>query len=134
MAATESHRADKWLWEVRLYKTRSQATEACRAGKVKINGESIKPARELRQGDILHISLNPLRKTVEVLQFPTARLGAKWVGSYCADHTPAEEYERVKLIADTQREYRPQGLGRPTKKSRRVIDKLKNSKDQWEGE
>ncbi|HOW32605.1 MAG TPA: RNA-binding S4 domain-containing protein [Bacteroidales bacterium] len=125
-------RIDKWLWEVRLYKTRSQATEACKAGKVKLENSSVKPAKEIKPGDIITLSLNPLFKTVKVKDFPKSRLSAKLVPDFMEDLTPPEEYNRVKLIHETNLEYRDRGIGRPTKKQRRLIDKLKNSKEKWE--
>ncbi|HNX44058.1 MAG TPA: RNA-binding S4 domain-containing protein [Bacteroidales bacterium] len=128
---SEHPRIDKWLWEVRLFKTRSQATEACKAGKVKIENISVKPAKEIKTGEIIIVSLNPLFKTVRVKDFPKSRLSAKLVPDYLEDLTPQEEYDRVKLIQETNSEYRDRGLGRPTKKQRRLIDKLKSSKDQW---
>jgi len=127
----DSLRIDKWLWEVRLFKTRSQATDACKAGKIKIDGQNVKPAKDIRVGDIITVSLNPLFKTVKVKQFPKSRLGAKLVLDYMEDLTLQSEYDRVKLIEATNAEYRDRGAGRPTKKSRRVIDKLKNDKDAW---
>lgn len=127
----ESLRIDKWLWEVRIFKTRSQSTDACKAGKIKMDGVSVKPAKDLKIGDVITVSLNPLFKTVRVKQFPKSRLGAKLVPDYYDDLTPAEEYDRVKLIEATNAEYRQHGIGRPTKKSRRMIDKLKHDKDSW---
>jgi ribosome-associated heat shock protein Hsp15 len=131
MESNEAIRVDKWLWEVRLFKSRSLATDACKAGKVKIDGTNIKPSRELKCGDILTVSLNPLFKTVRVKQFPKSRVNAKTVGDYMEDLTSPAEYERVKLINETNIEYRDRGVGRPTKKQRRIIDQLKNSKEQW---
>jgi len=125
-------RIDKWLWDVRLFKTRSQATEACRAGKVKMDNTSVKPAKEIKCGDIITISMNPLFKTVKVKDFPKSRLSARLVPDFMEDLTPAEEYDRVKLIHETNTEYRDRGIGRPTKKQRRLIDKLKSSKDRWD--
>ncbi len=128
----DSLRIDKWLWTVRLYKTRSLATEACKAGKIKLDGQNIKPARELKVGDEIVVSQNPLLKKVRVLGFPSQRLSAKLVPEYMEDHTAPEEYERIKLISETKVEFRPHGIGRPTKKYRRLIDKLKgedNSED-----
>lgn len=127
----DSLRIDKWLWEVRLFKTRSQATDACKAGKIKMDGQNLKPAKDIKIGDVISVSLNPLFKTVKVKQFPKSRLGAKLVPDYMEDLTPQQEYDRVKIIEATNAEYRDRGAGRPTKKSRRVIDKLKNDKDAW---
>jgi ribosome-associated heat shock protein Hsp15 len=131
MTELETIRIDKWLWDVRIFKTRSQATEACKAGKVKIEGISVKPAKEIRIGDILIISLNPLFKTIRVKQFPKSRLGAKLVQEYMEDLTPQEEYDRVRLIETANAENRNRGLGRPTKKSRRLIDQLRRDKGGW---
>ena len=127
----ESLRVDKWLWEVRLFKTRSQATDACKAGKIKMDGQNIKPAKDLKIGDVIIVSLNPLYKTVRVKQFPKSRLGAKLVPDYMEDLTPQEEYDRVKLIETANAENRDRGAGRPTKKSRRMIDRLKHDKEAW---
>lgn len=128
---SEHFRVDKWLWEVRLFKTRSLATEACKAGKVKIENTSIKPAKEIKPGEIITVSLNPLYKTVKVKAFPKNRLSAKLVPDYLEDLTPQEEYNRVKQIHETNIEYRDPGIGRPTKKQRRLIDKLKSDKEAW---
>ena len=129
----DSLRIDKWLWTVRLYKTRSLATEACKAGKIKLDGQNIKPARELKVGDEIVVSQNPLLKKVRVLGFPSQRLSAKLVPEYVEDLTAPEEYERIKLISETKVEFRPHGIGRPTKKYRRLIDKLKgeDSSEDW---
>lgn len=126
-----SHRIDKWLWEVRIFKTRSQASEACRAGKVKIGGQPVKPSREIKVGEEILVSMNPLFKTIRVKEFPKSRVGAKIVSDYFEDLTPAEEYDRVKLIQQMNSEQRNRGLGRPTKKHRRLIDRLKNDKESW---
>lgn len=131
MENESSLRIDKWLWEVRLFKSRSLATDACKAGKVKIDGANVKASKEIKEGDIITVSLNPLFKTVKVKQFPKSRVNAKLVPEYMDDLTSEAEYNRVKMINDTNAEYRDRGIGRPTKKQRRVIDQLKNSKDSW---
>ncbi len=127
----ESLRIDKWLWEVRLFKSRSLATDACKAGKVKIDGSNVKASKEIKVGDTIIVSLNPLFKTIRVKQFPKSRVNAKLVPEFMEDLTLQAEYDRVQLINDTNREFRDRGIGRPTKKQRRVIDQLKNSKDSW---
>jgi len=124
-------RIDKWLWEVRLFKSRSLATDACKAGKVKMDGSNVKASKEIKEGDTITVSLNPLFKTIRVKQFPKSRVNAKLVPDYMEDLTLQSEYDRVKLIDATNSEYRDHGIGRPTKKQRRVIDQLKNSKDSW---
>ncbi len=127
----ESLRIDKWLWEVRLFKSRSLATDACKAGKVKMEGSNVKASKEIKEGDVITVSLNPLFKTVRVKKFPRSRVNAKLVTDFLEDLTPQAEYDRVKMINETNIEYRDRGIGRPTKKQRRVIDQLKNSKESW---
>ena len=127
----ESLRIDKWLWEVRLFKSRSLATDACKAGKVKMDGSNVKASKEIKEGDVITVSLNPLFKTVRVKKFPKSRVNAKLVTDFMEDLTPQAEYDRVKMINETNIEYRDRGIGRPTKKQRRVIDQLKNSKESW---
>ncbi|HPK04823.1 MAG TPA: RNA-binding S4 domain-containing protein [Bacteroidales bacterium] len=122
----ETIRIDKWLWAIRIYKTRSLASEACRAGKVKISGITVKPSREIKAGDIIVINLSPLTKTVEVLEPIKNRVGAKLVPQFANDLTPQEEYDKVKLINEMNFERRDRGSGRPTKKQRRLIDYLKD--------
>ena len=118
-------RIDKWLWMVRLYKTRSIATEACNAGKVKLNGENVKPSRDVRVGEVYEVHIGSLHKTVEVVDAPKSRVGAPLVPQYCTDLTPQSEYDRMKTLK-TQ-EFRPHGLGRPTKRERRQLDFIKEN-------
>ena len=127
----ETLRIDKWLWEIRLFKSRSLATDACKAGKVKMDGSNVKASKEIKEGDVITVSLNPLFKTIRVKQFPKSRVNAKLVPDFMEDLTLQSEYDRVKMINDTNSEYRENGTGRPTKKQRRVIDQLKRSKDSW---
>jgi len=117
-------RIDKWLWTVRLFKTRTMATDACNAGKVKINSVNCKPSREIKINDEIQVRTGQLQKTVKVIGSPKNRISAKLVPDYYLDLTPAEEYERVKLLS-TQTERREHGLGRPTKRDRRQIEYLK---------
>ncbi len=118
-------RIDKWLWCVRLYKTRNLAIDACKAGKVKIDGNSVKPSRIAKTGDIIHVSQGPLNRILRVKELLHNRVSAKLVNDYLEDLTPPEEYERVQLIKEYNAEYRERGLGRPTKKDRRIIDRIK---------
>jgi ribosome-associated heat shock protein Hsp15 len=121
----ESRRVDKWLWEVRVFKTRNQAGQACRAGRIRIAGQPVKPSRELHPGDEISV-YNPLvTRTFSVTGFPKSRIGAKLVNDYLADLTPEEEYQKLKMARELNFELRNQGLGRPTKKQRRDIDFLK---------
>ncbi|MDR0603006.1 MAG: RNA-binding S4 domain-containing protein [Bacteroidales bacterium] len=118
-------RIDKWLWMVRLFKTRTMANEACNAGKVKIDNVNCKPSREIKINDTIHIRLGQLQKTIQVINFPKNRIAAKFIPDYYLDITPQEEYERVKLLA-LPFEKRDNNVGRPTKRDRRQIDYLKD--------
>jgi ribosome-associated heat shock protein Hsp15 len=121
-------RIDKWLWAVRLFKTRSQATEACKTSRVTMDDMAVKPSREIHVGDEIRIRLDPLVRTVQVKALLKNRVGAKLVENYMEDRTPQEEYDRVKLMREVNFERRDRGIGRPTKKERRLIEKLKKSK------
>jgi ribosome-associated heat shock protein Hsp15 len=124
----DSVRIDKWLWAVRVFKTRSQATAACKGGKVKIDGQNIKASREIREGEVISISLTIYMKTVKVKALLHKRVGAKLVPNYMEDLTPQEEYDKQKLKEAINTEYRQRGEGRPTKKERRIIERLKKYK------
>jgi ribosome-associated heat shock protein Hsp15 len=119
--AKESVRVDKWLWAVRLYKSRTLATEACAAGHVKIDGNSIKAAREIHPGDQLTAKTGRLTRTVKVLAILERRIAGKAVPGYLEDLTPPEEYERVKIVNSGAGPTFPKGFGRPTKKQRRLM-------------
>lgn len=121
-------RIDKWLWSVRLYKTRSLASEACRSGKVTIEDQAVKPSREVKIGNVFVIRQGPLTKTIEVKELLKNRVGPKLVPNYMNDLTPEEEYTKLQLMREINFEVRDRGIGRPTKKERRIIDRLKKSK------
>jgi ribosome-associated heat shock protein Hsp15 len=121
----ESVRIDKWLWAVRIYKTRSLATVACKAGKVEIGEQVVKPSREVRPGEIISVNLSPLHKKVKILQLLENRISAKKVEEFMEDLTPADEYEKQKRIRELNFENRDRGTGRPTKRQRREIEYLK---------
>jgi len=123
-------RIDKWLWAVRLFKTRSQASAACKTGKVVIGGQYLKPSREVRIGEVLTISQNTLTRTVKILSYPANRVGAALVPEYLQDLTPDSEYARAKMTREVNFEYRDHGIGRPTKRHRREIEALKNYLDE----
>ncbi|MDR3047331.1 MAG: RNA-binding S4 domain-containing protein [Bacteroidales bacterium] len=118
-------RMDKWLWMVRLFKTRSVATDACNAGKVKLNGVATKPSKNVKIGEVLEVNTGTIHKTVKVIAAPKSRISAPLVPDFLEDLTPAEEYERVKATR-TKFEFRDHGEGRPTKRDRRQIEYLKN--------
>lgn len=115
-------RIDKWLWAVRLFKTRSQATQACKAGKVKINNETVKPSREIKEGLLVSVQTGPVRKVVKVTALLHKRVGAKLVNQYMEDLTPEEEYQKIEIIKKQPLATRKKGMGRPTKKERRDMD------------
>ncbi|HAK00014.1 MAG TPA: hypothetical protein DCM62_08320, partial [Bacteroidales bacterium] len=94
-------RIDKWLWAVRLFKTRSLASEACRTAKVTIEGKPVKPSREVQVGMKIMLREGPLTRTVEVKAVPPNRVGAKLVADFLIDHTPMEEYEKLKIIKES---------------------------------
>jgi ribosome-associated heat shock protein Hsp15 len=115
-------RIDKYLWCIRFYKTRSIATEACKKGHVKINGDSIKASKTVFSGEKLTVRKDQINYQIQVLDLPTSRLGAKLVDLYRKDITPPEEYEKLELLKYSKDFYRKRGAGRPTKKDRRDIE------------
>lgn len=118
-------RIDKWLWAVRIYKTRSLAVEACKAGKIKINGNTLKPSYIVKVGDIFEVAVEQFKKTIQVKELLGNRVSAKLVPNYMVDLTPQEEYERIQLARQFNFEKRDRGVGRPTKKDRRELDDFK---------
>ncbi len=121
-------RIDKWLWAVRIFKTRNQAADACKAGKVKIDGSNVKPSKEIKINDIITVQIGALSKTIKVTGIIKNRVSAKLAVDYVEDLTPEEEYEKLKLMKEVNFERRDRGVGRPTKKERRIITKLKKFK------
>ena len=115
-------RIDKWLWVVRLYKTRSLATEACKKGRVQIQGTAVKPSRVVKTGDIIQIKHPPVVYSFKVLAPAQNRMNARLVPEFMENVTTADQLELIelgKLAAKTARE---RGTGRPTKKERRDMD------------
>ena len=118
-------RIDKWLWAVRVFKTRSDAAEACRTGKVTINGSEAKPSKEVKEGDLLTVKKVPImRYSYKVVGLVERRLPAKDVPTYCLDITPQEELDKLNAPTETFFVVRDRGAGRPTKKERRDMDAL----------
>ncbi len=116
-------RIDKWLWSVRVYKTRNQATEACKKGRVLVNGQEAKPSKEMHIGETILIRKLPVIYTYKILGIPGNRLSAKLVKEFAEDLTSPEELEKLK-INDSFFVKRDPGTGRPTKRERRVLDNL----------
>lgn len=125
-------RVDKYLWCVRYFKTRSIATNACKKGQVKINDVAVKPSREVYPSDTIQVRKNQVNYVIEVLDHPPSRVGAKLVGLYYVDKTPAENLEKLDLLKYSKDYYRKKGTGRPTKKDRRDLDDFYENDDFFE--
>lgn len=115
-------RIDKYLWCIRIFKTRSIATNACKQGKVKMAGQNVKPSREAYPSDEIQVRKNQINYSFQVLDIPPSRVGAKLVDLYRKDVTPKEELQKFELVKYAKDYYRKKGTGRPTKKDRRDID------------
>ena len=120
----DSVRIDKYLWAIRVFKTRSDATEACKGGKVKAGGVNAKPSKEVKPGDILQVRKGTVTYTYKVLQPLEHRVGAKLVPEYAENLTPAAELEKLRAPVETFFLRRDRGAGRPTKKDRREIEDI----------
>lgn len=117
-------RVDKWLWAVRIFKTRSLATDACKMSRVSINGQLAKPSRTVKVGDIIGVRKPPIEFSFRVVQVLNNRVGAKLVPEYMENVTPREQYEILELQRISGFVERAKGLGRPTKKERRSLDQF----------
>lgn len=115
-------RIDKFLWCVRYFKTRSIATEACKKGHIRVNGQIAKPSREVYIMDKIEIRKEQINYQLEVNEIPPNRVSAKLVALYISDTTPKEAFEAKALLKYAKDYYRKKGAGRPTKKDRRDID------------
>ena len=115
-------RIDKYLWCIRVYKTRTIATTACKKGQVKIENNNIKPSKEVFGGELILVRKNQINYQIKVLDLPERRVGAKLVDIYRKDITPKEEFEKNELLKYSKDYYRKKGTGRPTKKDRRDIE------------
>jgi ribosome-associated heat shock protein Hsp15 len=118
----EDIRIDKWLWSVRLYKTRSIATEECKKGRITIDGIAVKPSRAPKIGDIVKVRKNPVTYSFLIKGMPASRVGARLVVDYLEDITPPEELQILQMQKDSGYSGRDRGTGRPTKKDRRDLD------------
>lgn len=115
-------RVDKYLWCIRVFKTRSLSTAACKAEKVWLNGEFVKASRELKLKDVVRVRKGPIHFQFEVVDFPKSRLGAKLVSSVTKDVTDAGELAKLERIQLQMKATPYVGTGRPTKKDRRMLD------------
>jgi len=121
----DSVRIDKYLWAIRAFKTRSIAAEACKNGRVKIGGSAVKASREVKVGNIIEVKVGVMNKTLEVKELIKNRLKASLAQEKYIDKTPAEELERLDMIRQMKTEHRERGSGRPTKKERRDLERIK---------
>jgi len=115
-------RIDKYLWCIRIFKTRSIATTACKKGQVKIDNKNIKPSKEVFGDELILVRKNQINYQIKVLDLPESRVGAKLVDLYRKDVTPKEEFQKNELLKYSKDYYRKKGTGRPTKKDRRDIE------------
>ena len=115
-------RIDKWLWAVRLFKTRSIAAEACKKGKVLINHVAVKPSRNIKAGDVIQIKRNPILYSFKVLALSENRMNAKLVPGFMENVTTPDQLELIELGKLAGDVGRARGTGRPTKKERRDLD------------
>lgn len=115
-------RIDKWLWAARIFKTRTIAAEACKKGRVNINGAQAKPSRMIKPGDIINVKKSPITYSFKVLQTIEKRVGAKLVPEIMENVTSPEQYELLEMSKISGFIDRARGTGRPTKKDRRSLD------------
>lgn len=115
-------RIDKWLWAARIFKTRTIAAEACKKGRVMINGSNVKPARMIKTGDVIQVKKPPITYSFKVLQAIEHRVGAKLVVDVMENVTTPDQYKLLEMSKVSGFVNRARGMGRPTKKDRRELD------------
>ncbi|MBQ4507573.1 MAG: RNA-binding S4 domain-containing protein [Paludibacteraceae bacterium] len=125
-------RVDKYLFAMRIYKTRSMAADACKKGRVTMNGQQLKPSRTFAEGDKFSVRKGPITFSYEVLRLSENRLGAKLVPDYMRDITAQDQLELLELARLAGQSGRDRGTGRPTKKDRRDIEQFVS--DDWDNE
>lgn len=118
----EGVRIDKWLWAVRIFKTRSMATEACKKGHISIGDSTLKPSKMVQVGEIVKVRKPPITKSLKILALTGKRMGAKLILDFVEDVTPVEELELLEMQKNMRWISRDRGTGRPTKKDRRELD------------
>ena len=125
----EEVRVDKWLWAVRIFKTRTIASEACKKGRVMVNNISVKPSRTIRKGDIIQVRKPPVTYSFKVLALADKRMGAKMVPDFMENITPPDQYEILELNSISGFVDRQRGTGRPTKKERLDLEEWTGPSD-----
>ncbi len=130
MTKKEKVRIDKWLWSVRIFKSRSLATTACKSGKVKINGDLVKPSYQVQREEIVEVKKNGFHLIFKVVDLIEKRVSATLAQPCYEDLTPEEELNKFKdwFVGKAKSEFRAKGLGRPTKKDRRRIERYKKDR------
>lgn len=129
---SDQARIDKWLWAVRIYKTRSIAAEACKKGHIMVRDKAVKPAFTIREGDIVQVKKSPITYSFKVLKCAENRLGAKLVPELMENVTPQEQYELLEMSRISGFIDRARGTGRPTKKERRDMDSFMDDASDFE--
>ncbi|MFA8434365.1 MAG: RNA-binding S4 domain-containing protein [Marinifilaceae bacterium] len=126
MGSEEKVRIDKWLWAVRIFKTRSLAAEACKKGKVSIGGVNVKPSRDIKMNEVVDIKVPPIIRSYQVKNISGKRMSAKLAVDFVEDVTAQDQLDLLNATKSYGFEHRQRGVGRPTKLDRRLIEKLKN--------
>ena len=124
-----TERLDKFLWAIRVFKTRTDATDACKGGKVKVGGVNAKPSKEVKPGEVIQVHKGSIFYTYKVLKLLHNRVGASLVPEYVENLTPEEELAKLNAPVETFFVKRDRGAGRPTKKDRREMEQLWDSLD-----
>jgi ribosome-associated heat shock protein Hsp15 len=130
MSSADLVRIDKFLWAVRLFKTRSLATEECKKGRVLIDGMPVKSSRMIKKGDEISVKESPIFRIFKVLDVTDKRMGAKLTPGFIVDITPADQLELLELTNLANKLNRQRGLGRPTKKDRRELNSFMEGDDE----
>ncbi len=117
-------RIDKYLWCIRVFKSRSIATDACDGGKVKIEGKSIKPSRHVKIGEVITVQQGYVKRAYKVIELLEKRVSAPLVKNFALDITPQDELDKLQTERFVSYQSKFKGVGRPTKKDRRMIDKM----------
>lgn len=120
-------RIDKWLWAMRVFKTRSISTDACKKGRVSVGGVAVKPSRTIKPGDVIEVRKPPITYTFRVVALSENRLGAKLVPEYLENLTPQSQYDILEMSRLSGFVNRQKGLGRPTKREGRDLADFKNT-------
>ena len=120
----DSVRIDKYLWAIRVYKTRTDATDACKGGKIKVAGVNAKPSREVKPGEVIQVHKGSVFYTYKVIKALENRVGAPLVADYAENLTPEEELQKLHAPVETFFVKRERGAGRPTKKDRRELEEI----------